>query len=220
MLTPSEIESNWEALLAVDVIFSIVAKHYEKDTQLQDKVVLGFKNAPAGKGVHHNYRGGLVQHILECLDFINRIHGQYPATDKRVMVEGVLLHDLHKAFYHFYEDKDGKFGYLDHALTKMYTPNQKTFLMISGGYCGDVVFPYMRISPHCRHIIECSEGGWAENAPKEASVEAKLVYLADEISVVHNRLYYEKQLSIYERNPDWFSFNLTYPDQTRTGVLL
>lgn len=208
-LTDGEISDNWNRLGTLSgTTYSQIMDYFAEDAQIQGKdgmlTVLGFKNAPAGKGVHHAYRGGLVEHLLEGLDYLDNLHKEFPQTDYFDMKTAWLLHDLHKAFYHFSIDGAGKINYLDHALTKMYTPNQKTFMMIDGSL--EPAAPAMIVNPNVVHIVNCSEGGWAENPPAQSSVEAKIVYLIDELSVIKNRIKCNKMHSIYPQDESWTTF--------------
>ena len=57
------------------------------------------KAAPAAKSMHHNYIGGLLVHILECVDFAKVI---YPKLNNKVDEEELyaacILHDIGKIF--------------------------------------------------------------------------------------------------------------------------
>jgi hypothetical protein len=206
MLTPDQIEHNWNELQRyIPEHLKPIFSRYNHDVQVEDVQILGLMCAPAGKGVHHAYQGGLVEHILEMVYYLNSFDSLLDESDNRAsldhaaMIEGALLHDIHKGFMHFYVQKDGSFDYYKGAWNAFNTPNQKTIAMLME--C-DVI-----ISPKVLHILNCSEGGWAENAPREATVEAKLVYVADELSVVNSRLKQGNTKSIRDQKPSWFDLS-------------
>lgn len=55
-----------------------------------------FKKAPASLYLHHNWVGGLIEHICSVLDLVEAICENYPELDKDLIVTGVLLHDVGK----------------------------------------------------------------------------------------------------------------------------
>ncbi len=58
--------------------------------------VEAFKNAPASLYLHHNWVGGLIEHICSVLDLAEKICQHYPELDRDLLVTGVLLHDVGK----------------------------------------------------------------------------------------------------------------------------
>lgn len=220
MLQPEQIVNNFLNLrsLCVDMDAALgdVLDFYRSDLMdSSGKRVLGFQTAPAGKSIHHAYEGGLVVHILEMLEHINNFCVRWPSLSYRNMFIGAVLHDLHKGFCHYHVSDKG-IEYYTHYYTRLMTPNQKTLAMISGSVPNA---PLYHITADILHIISHSEGGWAENPPKEASIEAKLVYLADELSVVESRLADSRPLSIYDRTSDFFDFTYhnTIKESTNAG---
>jgi 3'-5' exoribonuclease len=51
---------------------------------------------PAGKSVHHEFRSGLLQHILEMLEIKRSLMRFYPEINYDVLTAGVILHDIGK----------------------------------------------------------------------------------------------------------------------------
>ncbi len=66
-------------------------------------VAEGLPRAPAGKGVHHTYRGGLADHLLSVMKLIHRIADHYPMADRDLLVAGAFLHDVGKVSELTYE---------------------------------------------------------------------------------------------------------------------
>lgn len=206
MLTAETIESNWTLILEIadKLGLGAVYRRYENSITLDSgRISPGLKYAPAGKGVHHDYLGGLVQHLFEMLSVSSSLGGllaKEAAVDAPFNLcaigAAVLLHDLHKGYLHFVQTSEGGFEYADNVTTKMFTPGQKTFAMLSEvGY---------NPSWEVAHILHNSEGGWAENAPAVCSVSAKYVYLLDELSVCIDRLRQNKLEHVKKELPtDW-----------------
>lgn len=174
-----------------------VLKRYSVDCVSGENTYLGFRRAPAAKGIHHAYEGGLIQHYLEMLHLADNMRNisLFATLSLEDIVFGVFAHDLHKAFAH-YHYMNGKLAYSDNYTTKCLNPNQKTVFMLS--QCG------VRLSELDLNMIFSSEGGYAKDAPAQASVLAKFVYLLDEQSVMLDRLRHGKLLSVYNTGAEFF----------------
>jgi len=55
-----------------------------------------FQDAPAAKGIHHAYLGGLLEHSLSVAQLADKISGHYPGVDRSLLIAGALLHDIGK----------------------------------------------------------------------------------------------------------------------------
>jgi 3'-5' exoribonuclease len=60
------------------------------------KTALAFRTAPAAKSVHHNWIGGLIEHVLSLCHLAKFAAGHYPGIDLDLLLAGVMLHDLGK----------------------------------------------------------------------------------------------------------------------------
>lgn len=59
-----------------------------------------FQKAPAAKGIHHNYIGGLLEHTLYIMRAVNAVYPIYAHLDmnKDLLITGALLHDIGKIY--------------------------------------------------------------------------------------------------------------------------
>lgn len=57
---------------------------------------LRFQEAPAAKGVHHAYIGGLLEHSLSVATVADAIARHYQGVDHSLLISGALLHDIGK----------------------------------------------------------------------------------------------------------------------------
>jgi 3'-5' exoribonuclease len=55
-----------------------------------------FQQAPAAKGVHHAYLGGLLEHCVSVARLSVLVAGHYHGVDRCLLVAGALLHDIGK----------------------------------------------------------------------------------------------------------------------------
>lgn len=60
------------------------------------KVALAYRTAPAAKSVHHNWIGGLIEHVLSLCHLAKFTAAHYPGIDLDLLLAGVILHDLGK----------------------------------------------------------------------------------------------------------------------------
>ena len=57
-----------------------------------------FQRAPAASGMHHAKVGGLLEHVLSCLQMAKLVAAHYSEIDSDLLASGVLLHDFGKIF--------------------------------------------------------------------------------------------------------------------------
>ncbi len=76
------------------------------DTALRE----AFSKAPAAKGMHHVYLGGLLEHTLSILALAERACGHYGRMNRDLVLAGVFLHDVGKTAELSYQRS---FGYTD-----------------------------------------------------------------------------------------------------------
>jgi 3'-5' exoribonuclease len=63
---------------------------------MDDELMAGFCQAPAGVRNHHAYIGGLLEHVVTLLDAADRLVPLYPELDRDLLLAGVFLHDIGK----------------------------------------------------------------------------------------------------------------------------
>jgi 3'-5' exoribonuclease len=59
-------------------------------------VAEAYRNAPAAKTVHHNWIGGLIEHVLSLCQLARFTAAHYPDVDFDLLLTGVILHDIGK----------------------------------------------------------------------------------------------------------------------------
>ncbi|MCA9380636.1 HD domain-containing protein [Candidatus Dojkabacteria bacterium] len=67
------------------------------------EIAPNLKYWPAATTVHHDFRSGLLQHILEMLTVAKGLERFYPDVDFDILTAGIVLHDLGKIY-----ELDGK----------------------------------------------------------------------------------------------------------------
>ena len=60
------------------------------------EIAHAYRTAPAAKTVHHNWIGGLIEHVLSLCHLAKFTASHYPHIDFDLLLTGVLLHDIGK----------------------------------------------------------------------------------------------------------------------------
>jgi 3'-5' exoribonuclease len=71
-------------------------KHLLEVIFADEEVALAYRTAPAAKTVHHNWIGGLIEHVLSLCTLAKSSAAHYPHIDFDLLLTGVLLHDIGK----------------------------------------------------------------------------------------------------------------------------
>jgi 3'-5' exoribonuclease len=70
----------------------------------EDKEFTGrFLRAPGGKRMHHDYLGGLAEHVVEVTRLCDFAAAQYPGLNRDLLIAGALLHDIGKVEEMYYQ---------------------------------------------------------------------------------------------------------------------
>jgi 3'-5' exoribonuclease len=143
-----------------------------KDKEVENK----FKRHPGAIDIHHNWVGGLMEHVLEVAEYCMKSRELYPQLDKDLLIAGALLHDI------------GKLEELE--VTSRIKGTRR------GQLAGHLVLSAVFVAKKCDeagigadmkdkllHMIVSHHGKSEYGAPKEPMFpEALAVYYADEMS--------------------------------------
>jgi 3'-5' exoribonuclease len=94
-------ENNLDALYdaLLEIVGSVQDEHLRRvyqDIFRDPEVRARYKCAPAGKGWHHAYVGGLLEHVLSMLKLGDTLVKLYPSIHRDLLIGGILLHDIGK----------------------------------------------------------------------------------------------------------------------------
>ena len=90
---------------------------------LEEAFLPQFANAPAARGMHHAYIGGLLEHTLSMATIADYLADHYPYVNRSLLVAGALLHDMGKVHEYTIEEEfafsdDGRLvGHIIRAIT-------------------------------------------------------------------------------------------------------
>lgn len=137
----------------------------------QEHIALPFMQVPASLNYHHNFKGGLLVHSIECARIIQDL-SIFSQSDRELGIAAALLHDLGKIKtigVNFSRPEIGKA--IDHDAI--------TLELCSGALARlDMEYPELGIS--LRHILTCRSTRRWGHEPKLAIAHA--VQLADRLS--------------------------------------
>lgn len=77
---------------------------------MDETLMAGLRQVPAGIRNHHAYLGGLLEHVVTMLEAAERLAPLYPELNRDLLLMGIFLHDLGKVRELSY---DRAFGYTD-----------------------------------------------------------------------------------------------------------
>ncbi len=161
------------------VVASIVNPHLKTimDSFLADEAFMAaYCKAPAAKGMHHVYIGGLLEHSLSVARLVDAVVPLYPDLNRDLLVVGALLHDLGKVAELSY---DRAFEYTDEGRlighitigVEMLTERIAT---IPG-------FP-RELSMLLKHMLLSHHGQYEYGSPKRPkTVEATILHYLDDM---------------------------------------
>jgi 3'-5' exoribonuclease len=169
------------------------------DQFFNEKNLIKFTSAPAGKYWHHSYLSGLLEHSLELIRICDLMCDIHPEINRDLVICGALMHDY------------GKIEELSFDSSFEYTTRGKLI--------GHIVISAMLINEGCKkianfpddlrdcliHIILSHQGKLEFASPVlPKTLEAITLYQADELSAKVNA--YKSALSEVKEKGRWTKF--------------
>ncbi len=173
-----------------------LALSFLQDADVAERLLL----APAAKGMHHAYAGGLLEHTLSVCRLCLRLADHYPELDRQALLAGALFHDM------------GKLWELSQGLSVDYTSEGRLLGHIQ--IVVDKLAPFLRksgleepLALHLKHLILSHHGLLEFGSPRlPATAEALLLHYADNIDAKMNQV--ANALSgLAEGEEGWSSYN-------------
>jgi 3'-5' exoribonuclease len=141
-----------------------------------------FKRAPAAKTLHHNYIGGLLEHVVELVVLSRDVARHFPSVDLDLLTVGAFLHDI------------GKVKELAVRKSIEYTTEGRLIGHISLGYEMIVEkvnaissFP-AELALLLKHIMLSHHGEYEFGSPKRPKIQEAIIinYLDDLAAKINN----------------------------------
>ena len=159
-----------------------------------------FKKAPAAKGFHHSYIGGLLEHTLSVCRMAQSVTEQYPDLDRDLLIAGAFLHDIGKV-------KELRFGglidYTDEGRLIGHLGLGVSMMEEKLGSMED--FPE-DTAVRLKHLILSHHGEYAFGSPKRPKfLEAFALNLIDDLDAKMNGL--KRFMDRDRQKGNWTEFN-------------
>jgi 3'-5' exoribonuclease len=183
------------------------------DQFFNEKGLMKFTSAPAGKYWHHSYLSGLLEHSLELIKICDLMCDIHPEINRDLVICGALMHDYGK--------------------TEELSFNSSFEYTTKGKLIGHIVISAMLINEGCKkipdfpdelrdcllHIILSHQGKLEFASPVlPKTLEAITLYQADELSAKVNA--YKSALSELKEKGKWTKFlPLASTDLFNHGIL-
>ena len=150
---------------------------------LADKAFMeAFRRAPAAKALHHNYIGGLLEHVVELIALAQDVAKHFPGIDMDLLSVGAFLHDI------------GKVRELSVRKSIEYTTEGRLLGHISLGY--EMLAEKIKAIPDfpaeltmlLKHIMLSHHGEYEFGSPKRPKIQEAIIvnYLDDLAAKISN----------------------------------
>ncbi|MHB8844834.1 MAG: 3'-5' exoribonuclease YhaM family protein [Nitrospirota bacterium] len=150
---------------------------------LTDKSFMAaFRRVPAAKALHHNYIGGLLEHVVELVALVRDVARHFPGIDTDLLTVGAFLHDV------------GKVRELSVRKSIEYTTEGRLLGHISLGY--EMVAEKIKaihgfpdeLTMLLKHIMLSHHGEYEFGSPKRPKIQEAVIinYLDDLAAKISN----------------------------------
>lgn len=169
--------------------------HDEKTAEL-------FRRAPAAKGFHHIYLGGLLEHTLSVVRLLDRAADHYPQLNRDLLIAGGILHDIGKIYEFSY---DSLIAYSDEG--RMIGHLVMGVEMINKKIEAIPDFP-PQTALALRHIILSHHGEFEYGSPKRPkTMEALVIHFMDDLDAKLNAFQSFIAADAANTDSEWTTYN-------------
>lgn len=142
-----------------------------------ERIAHDFKLAPASLRFHHNWLGGLLEHVVSVLDIAEVICRTHTGVDRDLLITGAILHDIGKLREYVWDpmiDMTDEGRLLGHIIL--------SDEMVTERMRGIPAFP-KELALRIRHMIISHHGDMEYGAPKRPmTVEAMALHLIENLN--------------------------------------
>ena len=166
-----------------------------------DSFVSRFKKAPAAKGFHHAYIGGLLEHTLSTVRLLDMVARHYPMIRRDLLITGGILHDIGKIAEFNYD------GMIDYSTEgRLVGHIVMSVEMLDTKIAAIENFP-LALAMELKHILVSHHGETEFGSPKRPkTVEALVIHMMDDLDAKINA-FHEFIEGSAEADSDWTAFH-------------
>ena len=177
---PASMESELDERIG-EVANSFIRKLLET-IFFETEVGARFQSAPAAKGIHHAYLGGLFEHSLSMARVASLLADHYAGIDKDLVIAGALLHDIGKTVE--LHNEVGVIDYTDIGRLKGHVVIGSEFI---GRVAEDMKDFPKELLTHIQHLVLSHHGRQEFGAPVvPMTAEALLLSFIDDMDAKMN----------------------------------
>jgi len=160
-----------------------------------------FQRAPAAKGFHHIYLGGLLEHTLSVVRLLEKVADHYPSLNKDMLITGGILHDIGKIYEFSYNniiDYSDEGRLIGHIVMGVEMINKRIASIDD--------FP-PQLALELRHIILSHHGEFEFGSPKRPkTLEALVIHYIDDLDAKFNA-FQAFMADSANNDSDWTAYN-------------
>ena len=191
-----------DILVYIDTISSEPIKKLLGAFFHDDKTAELFRRAPAAKGFHHIYLGGLLEHTLSVVRLLDGAAAHYPHLNRDLLIAGGMLHDIGKIYEFSY---DSLVSYSDEG--RMIGHLVMGVEMINKKIEAIPDFP-LQTALELRHIILSHHGEFEYGSPKRPkTMEALVIHFMDDLDAKLNAFQSFVAADAANADSDWTTYN-------------
>ena len=191
-----------DILAYIDAISSEPIKKLLTAFFYDEKTADLFRRAPAAKGFHHIYLGGLLEHTLSVVRLLDHAAKHYPQLNRDLLIAGGILHDIGKIYEFSY---DGLIAYSDEG--RMIGHLVMGVEMIDKKMEAIGSFP-PQLALELRHIILSHHGEFEFGSPKRPkTLEALVIHFMDDLDAKVNAFESFVAADAANADSDWTTYN-------------
>ncbi|MEE9911872.1 MAG: HD domain-containing protein [Deltaproteobacteria bacterium] len=161
-----------------------------------------FQRAPAAKGFHHIYLGGLLEHTLSVIRLLDKAADHYPQLNRDLLIAGGMLHDIGKIYEFSYDsliDYSDEGRMIGHLVMGVEMINKKIEAIPD--------FP-PQTALAMRHIILSHHGEFEYGSPKRPkTMEALVIHFMDDLDAKLNAFQSFVAADAANADSDWTAYN-------------
>jgi 3'-5' exoribonuclease len=160
-----------------------------------------FQRAPAAKGFHHIYLGGLLEHTRSVVRLLDKVADHYPSLNKDMLIAGGILHDIGKIYEFSYNniiDYSDEGRLIGHIVMGVEMINKKIAAIDD--------FP-PQLALELRHVILSHHGEFEFGSPKRPkTLEALVIHYLDDLDAKFNA-FQTFMADSANNDSDWTGYN-------------